>query len=487
MLSILLCALRDIAYDNKFDSLAEEIQDTCLKSRHKKGLEGYRIVPRFIDREILHDLIDGNDIPDKGNISMCYKFFKRKIKLYIRGIDKNEIRDEENSKLKVLFNVIARRLSLVWIIIDKQDDPWSIFDSLNGTALKLEEADFIRNHIFRHVYSEQEEEFYTIVWSPFEKKFIKAGSEVPDSSLTTKFYRDFLICRTGDYVGKEKIYANFVEFYRSINKQGIDLTTFVNEMKYYADIYFIVNGEAESHIPQIDKAFSRINSLEVNTANPLLMSIYARFLEGDITASECVKMLKAIESFVVRRNIMRARTRGYGFQFADAVRNSQTLDDLILFLLDIGWHSDAKIREELKTFEFYKHIRPNPRRMILRELENSFNHKEPVLLTESITVEHVMPQTLTREWEEMLGDRYDQYHSQYKDTLGNLTLTGYNSELGNLPFYAKKQRFLESHFELNRHFQRVEKWTISEILERGELLANRIIELWAHPDSGFFD
>jgi hypothetical protein len=112
-------------------------------------------------------------------------------------------------------------------------------------------------------------------------------------------------------------------------------------------------------------------------------------------------------------------------------------------------------------------------------LESSFGSKESVPF-DGLTVEHVMPQTLTEWWEHHLGDDFGATHELLLHTIGNLTLTGYNSELSNADFPAKRRRFEESHVSLNTWFQDQTQWNETAIRKRAEALADRALAVWKY-------
>ena len=119
-------------------------------------------------------------------------------------------------------------------------------------------------------------------------------------------------------------------------------------------------------------------------------------------------------------------------------------------------------------------------RFILCHLEGAFEHKEPVSL-ESTTIEHILPQTLTDEWLAELGVKGQEIHARLVDTFGNLPLTGYNSELGNLPFSEKKGRIRKTHIELNRWILDQPNWRENEIQIRADILLRQAREFWIGP------
>jgi hypothetical protein len=113
-------------------------------------------------------------------------------------------------------------------------------------------------------------------------------------------------------------------------------------------------------------------------------------------------------------------------------------------------------------------------------LEEHHGHKEPAVLDDA-SIEHVMPQELTKAWRNMLGSDSDAVNELYGDTIGNLTLTAYNPELSNRPFDEKKKIYSESHYELNRWFSKCSKWTQVEIEKRAATLWDRAVEIWPGP------
>jgi hypothetical protein len=133
--------------------------------------------------------------------------------------------------------------------------------------------------------------------------------------------------------------------------------------------------------------------------------------------------------------------------------------------------SDAIVNQKI-------YDRPRIARYVLIALEEAFKHKE-VVDTTSATIEHVMPQTLSDEWKLAIQGDYTAIHDRWSDTLGNLTLTSYNSELGNMPFEEKKNLLKNTHFELTRWINSHEVWDASEIETRGRFLSEMALVRWS--------
>ncbi len=139
--------------------------------------------------------------------------------------------------------------------------------------------------------------------------------------------------------------------------------------------------------------------------------------------------------------------------------------------------NDTEFGENFKNFSQYGR---GYTRYVLLRLEEEFGHKERVDLTNA-TIEHIMPQTMTREWETEVGVNAESVHTRLKDTFGNLSLTGYNTELGNLPFRAKKAKLANTHVELNRFVLDQERWNETAIMRRAESLFSTATALWVGP------
>jgi len=200
-----------------------------------------------------------------------------------------------------------------------------------------------------------------------------------------------------------------------------------------------------------------------------------------------LEVLNILESFLIRRSV--------------CVYPSNQLRKILPPIFDaVGGPGEsfvAGVREQLggkrcpddKTFAdalctqpLYATAKRGTRlRIMLERLEKSFSHKEPADLS-SAQIEHVMPQTLTPEWVQELGDDAPQHHARLLHTLGNLTLTGYNPDLSNRPYLVKRELLKKSHFELNRHFEQVEHWTPAAIEARARSIAERALKIW--PDVG---
>lgn len=141
------------------------------------------------------------------------------------------------------------------------------------------------------------------------------------------------------------------------------------------------------------------------------------------------------------------------------------------------WPRDNEFLKAIRTYSLYTDSRAEQRRLVLESLELIYGVKERAVL-DGLTVEHVMPQSLTPEWREALGERADEIHRQFLHTLGNLTLTGYNSPLSNDPFASKRKTFARSPLAMNREIATESTWSATQILERADRLGEKALSIW---------
>jgi hypothetical protein len=472
-LTIVLIALRDLAVANGCDQLAGEITEDYLTHKRRQAVQRYKLVPRVEDREVLFALIDRAGVPEErdSGIEKASHYFRRTIE--------KSLGPNAEQRLKNLFGIITDRLSLVVITIN-DENPFEIFESLNSTGLPLEQADLVRNYLFMQVPTDKQEEFNRTSWAPYEQTLQDAG--LTEEAWQTAFYRNYLM-RSGHYVDVKTVYVSFKEQHRA---NGLSLEAAVGSLSEFARIEGMLRNPSSVDNRELRDALKRIAMLDIATANPLLMNLVARYQAGNLTSETLLELLGDIESFALRRSICGESTRAYGKWFTEAIGEigDNPVEDLRSYWGRRGWPDDDALVESLSTFQIYRR-ESKKLRLILERLEASHGHKEPIELSR-LTVEHVMPQTINddkwgSEWRRVLGNDWEEEHERWVHTLGNLTLTGYNSEMSNRPFADKRRDLANSNLELNKSIAEASSWDTGAIAERAEVLATQIAELWSRP------
>jgi len=372
----------------------------------------------------------------------------------------------EHDRLK---KILTSYFSVVSIVLDTDDNPYLVFESLNAKGRPLTQADLIRNYFFMRIHINYQDEVYTKYWQPMQ-------TALKDS--LTEYIRHFLM-RDGNIIKQNDVYYSLKEKVSSNN--AID---YLKELHKYSVYYEkLLNPETE-HQPELRKYLWRLNRIEVTTAYPLLLSIYGIYAENGLCKDDLLEILQTLENYLIRRFVCKVPSNQLNKIFPTVcVLLSTTYQNnmakgLRELLQSRGYPKDIEFFNRFKEAKFYgAGDRQLKTKLVLETFEEDFAHKEAVSF-DGLTIEHIMPQTLSEWWQKHLGEDWEETHELYLHTIGNLTLTGYNSELSNNYFPTKKQKYEESHLGLNKYFTTKSSWTRSEIELRSEALAKQALKIW---------
>jgi hypothetical protein len=358
------------------------------------------------------------------------------------------------------------------------DDPYLIFESLNFKGEPLNQADLVRNYVlmrFRHSIAPggEQQRVYLNYWRPMEDLLGENHSE---------FLRHYSM-KNGDDIRQGGIYAAIKAHLKNMDSAE-KVEQEIKRMQTFATFYAkFINPAQESNVP-VQQRLEHIKSLNVTTSYPLLLRLFGARTDGTLSDSDLEKCLGLVESFFIRRAVCVVPTNQLNKLFLQWAKNFPETDHVVWLHTAMSsggggrrFPADAEFEEAFKNQPQYGR---GSTRFILCQLEESFEHKEPVDLSEA-TIEHVLPQTLTPEWEAELGENFQETYTRLIDTIGNLTLTGYNPELGNIPFSEKKEKLQNTHIELNRWILEREHWRGLEIVMRGRDLCDKAKTLWPGP------
>lgn len=470
-LTILLAAIRDSAQER--DPMASErIHELYLTNRFTKGFYQYKLLPTQSDRPAYFSIVDRSPGGDDSLMLRAYRYFRN----VIAEADPSEGDTEiDGVDLERLEQVIASGLEIVSITLGEDDNEYRIFESLNGKGTPLSQADLLRNYFFMRIPQHEHDTAYNDVWMPMQDSL---GNSLED------FFR-YELMSYGRFVRRGDIYE---EWQRRLNRHTSDnlideLLTLVHHSTYFRRL---IDHHSEPH-PAIARGIARLNRWDAQTTYPFLLNIFYRYSQHQMSEDEVVQVLRLVESFLVRRTFARIPTNQLNRLFLRLAHQLPDDVDVVTAVRRVlsepsrRWPDDTEFTDAILQYPLYRDSRPHQRRLILEALEESFQHKEGVDLS-SLTIEHVMPQTLSPEWREALGEHAEAVHARLLHVLGNLTLTGYNPELSNSPFATKRRMFTESNLVMNREIAEESQWTAVQIEVRGHRLAERARKIWPGPD-----
>jgi uncharacterized protein with ParB-like and HNH nuclease domain/predicted transport protein len=465
-ISLLLAALARVLPADDADMTSKKLSNYYLFNGEEQGPLRYKLVLTKGDQQTLRAIVDGDAQPEHPSRRLVrnFEFFTEKIAA--APLSAEEIATG------------IQRLMIVDIALDRTyDNPQLIFESLNSTGLELTEADLIRNYVLMGLDPDHQDALYTNHWYPMEQGFGAEGY----TQYFDRFVRDFLTFRTGRIPKIDQIYQAFKEYARTAN-QSID--TLVSELQRFAR-YFAAFALEREEDKEIRAAYRDINTLRVDVAYPFLLHLSDLQDRGSIDKSEHLRTLRIVESYVFRRLICGIATNTLGNTFAalsgqvTANNPVESLEAALLLKESYRRFPDnAEFKREFLVKDVYN---LRNRNYVLRKLEN-YRRKEPVDV-ETYTIEHVMPQNpeLSLAWQSELGSQWQEVQAKYLHTIGNLTLTGYNSELSDRPF-AEKQAieggFRDSPIRLNRDLAKRSSWTEADITDRARKLAETAFAVW---------
>lgn len=471
-LTLLLIALRDYADAHQEDKSinAPMITSMCLKNDFQTGDERYKMLLTEADREVLIDLIEKKPLSmDKpSRIIDNYSFFVEKV-------NSNELAPA------AIYESIGK-LQIVNITLDRQvDDPQAIFESLNSTGMDLSESDLIRNYILMGLDTDEQTYVYENIWRPTELLF----DYERQSSLMDSFFRDYLTMKLGRIPKINHVYEEFKQYHLNCEFSSVrdlcqDIYTY---SKYYTDMCFCKSGE-----PALKSCYSDIQALRMEVAYPFLLKVHNDKENGFITLKELIEIVQMCVNYVFRRAICNIPTNSLNKTFA-TLKNLTKSDDYLnsvkaAFALMESYKLfpiDEQFAATLTTRDIYN---MRIRNYILSKMEN-FQNKAPIII-ENYTIEHIMPQNpnLSPDWISALGSDWKEIQKTYLHTLGNLTLTAYNSEMSDSSFTEKLNMeggFKQSALRINSYVVLQNTWNADKIKERAQWLVKKALQIWPYP------
>ncbi len=485
--SLLLIAMVNAKKENLIEAtdskLVEKIFKRYLVDEYQEDERKVKLKPIKKDMQAFDALLykQKDQYIKESNVTRNYDFFYDKVIHCGLTIDE-------------LFETI-KKLEVINIRLDEDDDPQLIFESLNSTGLDLSEADKIRNYLLMSLAPEEQDDLYTRYWNPIEDN---------TNYNPTFFVRDYLTMKQGKIGRIDKIYFIFKEYAESV---GIDRSSLLMDMHRYAKIYSQIDN-ATIGTDKLNRKLSQLRILDSTVAYPFFIAFFDYAANNTLSETEIYEVLDVIEGYWARRIICNLPSNALNKVFAtlhrDVLNHINTADSsakpsyinvLKYVLLKKGrssvFPSDEEVRGDFISRQIYK-MPLNARMFIFERLENRDNNERHDVVKEltekNITIEHIMPQTLSDKWKAALGSDWERIHQQYLHTMANLTLTGYNSQYSNLTFLEKRDMdkgFKESAFRLNNYVKSCDQWTETEMKNRQQGLLDVFMHLWPMPATTF--
>ena len=410
-----------------------------------------------------------DEIDKSSGIWRNYELFTALVKEYLA----NDTVENVKEIYKGLEKLICAKIKL-----DGEDNAQEIFERINSTGVPLRLSDKIRNFVL--MTDAEQEKLYENYWLKIETLLTKDNMSA--------FFLDYLNMKIDGFAKDENAYDIFKKIYVDGSYTNESM---LSELLHYAEFYHAFLYGDEKYSDEVNALLGSLQKLKQTTIFLFLFKVFDDFEKGTLEQSELEKLLRFLLAYSVRRTICEVGSnslRGlyktlYARVFVNDKNKENYYDAIVCFFMQLT-SKDALIDDEtfkigLKRNNLY---RKNALcKYLLSAIENQGKEQ---IKTDNLTIEHIMPQNknLSTSWQIMLGDNWQEDRDKYLHTLGNLTLTAYNSELGDKPFSEKKKLLEDAHSKTITLYEDVKDrdvWNASAIESRAEKLSDTIIKLFS--------
>ena len=478
---ILLMAVRDLICDPASRQL---ITDTYLVNPSSTFEDKIKLKQVAKDWDAFRALVMGRS-KIKGRVTEAYDTFRKLLSDYCTGDDRVSLEH---------FVMALGRVNVAVIILDerayKGEDPQIIFETLNSLGRPLTFSDLIRNYILLNMNSQKQTEVYEKVWYP--------KIEEPLGESTSSFLRDYLQLKLATSL-KSISDSNTKELYQQFKDYATDTDNWASRDELMADIVshidcyrFIIHEdftEAVSTNAQVKELVRNIfQDIGTEAFKPFVLGLLYHHCHAGHNEAQLISLLTTIRTYLIRRRVLKL-TKAENKAIPRLCKRIEEIYSGKISLIDLlssqmyqlRMPNDIEIRSTLESLNFYKEL-TRYAKLILGKIEE---HRAKVAVDfrdPKITIEHIMPQTITTAWRDELGEDADETHARYLHNIGNLILTEFNVEMSNTSFKNKKNRLATSSLAYRLDIMDKERWTLESILLHQKVMIDAFIDTFSLPD-----
>lgn len=425
------------------------------------------------DEDIFDKIIQNQSLTvdeKKSKIYENYHYFLQKL---------DEI--EKSIPLLDFYNTIGN-LSIVDLNLQIDNDleaVQKIFEKINSTGKPLTTADLIRNYLLIAQTSDEQLRLYKNYWIKIEEQFV-------DTELISDFAKHYLITKRGDWVEENKMYATFKSYFSNVDitkeevlGEMLRLSKFYNWFKY-----------ANSNNSNINMMLKELNILKSDDMYGLLLIIFDKLYYSDINLLS--KIVDLLVDFMIR------------YRIVSLSNGSADLRSTLYNLLNKITSEEIELNYDNVKKVLSNSLSPNGRFPNDEEFKNALQSKVNISYAKAllykmeykvtrniqvdidkITIEHILPQTMSDEWKHYLGGEEKSMiiHNTYLNCIGNLAMlsASYNSSNSNKLWTFKKNILNECQFILTQDASKYDAWNENNIKNRNMILSDKAIKLISGP------
>lgn len=507
-LQLLLDALHSELERRELTGLAGRIRPLIENpiDNRETGEDRYKLWPTNRDRPGFVAVMSAPTPVDYGAVMPsrlrdAHHYFAEAIATWL-GADAGEA----ERRAKLLVPTLTDRLEIASISLDANEDAQAIFETLNARGTPLSAADLIKNFVFQQVPASEAEKAYLANWAEFETPWWETNISTGriTNSRASLFLWQWLVARTLVNFPVREVFTQFKYYVNTVEK---DVAVLLPRIRAAADRYrSIIEGAERPNGPlsRVELFGYRVGTLDSEVARPLLIWLDEPE-QADIPDADRKRILELLESWFVRRALLKAPSQGTNRFLIDLLRQvstqpkDQVADAVEEYLVaahrTVGyWPGNAEVREALTGAPAYWKYLRGRLRMVLEALEDDKRGYPdgkkltmgPIVRSKA-TIEHLMPQGWRTHWNGDFNEDEDAARDQIVQQLGNLTIVTQtlNSSVSNGTWWSKRERFLNSDDVLITKDALAlvgeGEWDEEAIAERTDQMIDRILEIWPVP------
>ena len=485
-LTILMCALRDrLALLEETEEAgriaSEDYTSQLLVNTNLKPEYRPRLVLQESDRHSIQSIIEGTlSGRAESRIERSYAYFR------------DQLQHADATELREVMTVTLTRLSAVWVTLDHEDNAHRVFQTLNAGGRRLRQSDLVRNYFFL-LLGDEGEQFYRDHWRAMEK------------ALDERSIDDFFVAWSvsqGHSGSTGSLFSYFNKDLRDYESSLVDVLHYGQRMIGASRLFrFLRSPQDSNYAVPVRRTLLDLRNWGTIPADGLILWLMRSHATDDLNDQQFQACLEIVLSFMARRQLAGYEPNLHKSIFTTAARKLNTsgftgedLADYLRFVLSEGselkiWPSDDEVQGAATTASLYSRARTSWTFSILERIDRGLydhpKHAPAHVDRQAYSIEHILPQTLTSSWVQDLETwgvaSPHSTHGSRLHTLGNLSLTPINSELGNQPFSIKRAHLVDDSLRLNQYFAEATTWTGSRIEERSNALAKVACSQYVSP------
>ena len=477
-LTVLLIAIRDLLGDQTSQDKRDELTRQLFENADKDPGHKARLVMQECDEPSLRALVEGKPAP-KSTITDCHRFFTK------------ILRPETSERLLDLVSLIQTRLDLVWISLEESDNAHRVFQTINAGGKPLRQTDLVRNFFFL-LLAGRGDQFHQQHWRKLEQMF--------DDKALEQYFSAWAIAQ-GHSGANDKLFTYFNE---DLSKHvgGGDVWSYGERLVCEAANFAVILGASPDQNAGVERELQWLRNWRTKPAEGLIFLLFRLREQGRLNHRNLEACLAMIYSFFARRFVAGFEPnlhRSILVQVAHRFRDNETSKNeqlvlLLRVLLSKGselkkWPSDEYVIDQAVTTPLYTTARSHWVAGVLGRINESMIGNQKLAPKPDdygdYQVEHIMPQTLTADWQSDLrewGVSNPAEFSQKKlHVLGNLTLSVINPELSNHRLEAKVRMIQNDSLKLNAKLKSADEWAEGAVDSRTRVMAKELVKVLVSP------